>query len=312
MNAIFFDPDMDDATRRQALYDGQLLVYSPRPSFLALCDIAREMSEQAFGARDPRHAQHACRSRSTRAILAELKPKFIHHPKVKALMQAMLRDFGCDPARDVLRRPAAADVDRRRLPDVGHRLRVPPPSRHVVLGARSTRSTGGCPSTTIEPEQRDGVPPRATGTGRSRTGRATTTTPSGTAVSRASAAQHIKSDTRPQPRPEEPVEMDPQVRLICAPGGVILFSGAHLHSTGAEHVRLDPVQHRLPDRPSRTTSGSAAAPPTSTPPAPARRWATTCAIADLAHLPGDLIETYEREPSATTFVAAGMPSEARG
>ena len=27
MNAIYLDPQMDDATRRQALYDGQLIVY---------------------------------------------------------------------------------------------------------------------------------------------------------------------------------------------------------------------------------------------------------------------------------------------
>lgn len=29
MNAIFFDPEMDDAARRAALYVGQLIVYSP-------------------------------------------------------------------------------------------------------------------------------------------------------------------------------------------------------------------------------------------------------------------------------------------
>src|SRR5262249_30892222 len=49
--------------------------------------------------------------------------------------------------------------------------------------------------------------------------------------SRHSAAQHIKTDTRKQPRPEETVELDPQVRLICPAGGIIAFSGAHLHST---------------------------------------------------------------------------------
>jgi hypothetical protein len=48
---------------------------------------------------------------------------------------------------------------------------------------------------------------------------------------RRTAAQHIKSDTRDQPRPEEPIALEPQIRLLPRPGGLILFSGAQLHST---------------------------------------------------------------------------------
>ena len=49
--------------------------------------------------------------------------------------------------------------------------------------------------------------------------------------SRASAAKQIKTDTRKQPHAEEPMELDPQLRLVCKVGGIILFSGAHMHST---------------------------------------------------------------------------------
>lgn len=49
--------------------------------------------------------------------------------------------------------------------------------------------------------------------------------------SRANAAQHIKTDTRPQPKPLEPLELDPQIRLVTEPGGAILFSAAQMHST---------------------------------------------------------------------------------
>jgi hypothetical protein len=48
---------------------------------------------------------------------------------------------------------------------------------------------------------------------------------------RRDAAQHIKTDTRKQPKPQEPIELDPQVRLITGPGGVVLFSAAQMHST---------------------------------------------------------------------------------
>jgi hypothetical protein len=46
-----------------------------------------------------------------------------------------------------------------------------------------------------------------------------------------SAAQHIKTDPRDQPKPEEPVQLHPQVRVVPEVGGVMLFSGNQLHST---------------------------------------------------------------------------------
>ena len=49
--------------------------------------------------------------------------------------------------------------------------------------------------------------------------------------SRKNAAQHIKTDTRVQPHAEEPIELDPQVRLITPVGGATVFSAAQLHST---------------------------------------------------------------------------------
>jgi hypothetical protein len=51
------------------------------------------------------------------------------------------------------------------------------------------------------------------------------------AISGPNVAQLIKEDTRPLPRPVEPVELDPQIRLICPVGGIILFSAAQLHSS---------------------------------------------------------------------------------
>jgi hypothetical protein len=48
---------------------------------------------------------------------------------------------------------------------------------------------------------------------------------------RPNASQFLKEDPRPLPRPIEPVEMEPQIRPICAPGGIIAFSGAQLHSS---------------------------------------------------------------------------------
>jgi hypothetical protein len=34
-----------------------------------------------------------------------------------------------------------------------------------------------------------------------------------------------------QPRAEEPLELDSQIRIVTPVGGILVFSGAHMHST---------------------------------------------------------------------------------
>jgi ectoine hydroxylase-related dioxygenase (phytanoyl-CoA dioxygenase family) len=115
--------------------------------------------------------------------------------------------------------------------------------------------------------------------------------------SRKNAAQHIATDTRKQPRPEEPVELDPQVRLICPPGGLILFSGAHLHSTvpntsGRTRYSIDFRTVHLDD--ARANQGA--------PNVDSACTGTTMGdylrCTDLAHLPADLIGRYNTPPLA--------------
>jgi hypothetical protein len=48
---------------------------------------------------------------------------------------------------------------------------------------------------------------------------------------RKTAAQHVKTDTRKQPRPEEPLDPDPQIRVIPPVGSILIFSAAQMHST---------------------------------------------------------------------------------
>lgn len=301
MNAIFFDPDMDDATRRQALYDGQLIVYSPRPTSLALSEFAREMSEQAFGSQDPRQAQHTMPVEEYAATLANLKPKFIHHPKVKTLMQTMLRDLGCDPEETYF------DVPRLRTATAGGYLTSGiayafHPHRDTWYSAPFNQINWWMPVYDIEPNNAMAFHLRYWDRPL-QNGSRDYNYAEWNRVSRVSAAQHIKTDTRPQPKPEEPVEMDPQVRLICRAGGVILFSGAHLHSTvpnTSDHTRfsIDFRTVNLEDVRDRRGARNVDSACTGT------TMGDYLRITDLAHLPSDLIESYDRAPSAATLVAA--------
>jgi hypothetical protein len=51
------------------------------------------------------------------------------------------------------------------------------------------------------------------------------------AVGRKEAAKYITVDLRKQPGPRDVINLEPQIRIVCPIGGVILFSGAQMHST---------------------------------------------------------------------------------
>jgi hypothetical protein len=75
MNAVFVDSQVDE--RRKLLYEGQLFVYSPTPSSLALSDFAQKLSGEALAPHDPKTAQFDLAPEKFASILEVLKPKFI-------------------------------------------------------------------------------------------------------------------------------------------------------------------------------------------------------------------------------------------
>ncbi len=48
---------------------------------------------------------------------------------------------------------------------------------------------------------------------------------------RKQAGAIVKKETRNQPRPTEPLEIEPDVRVVTPVGGTLMFSAAQLHST---------------------------------------------------------------------------------
>src|SRR5262245_41204636 len=99
VKAIVYDPRLDDDGRREQLYREAVLVYSPLSSSLRFCEFAREMVQEAFGDVDPRWAQHSMPVERYAEILAKLKPAFIHHPRAKVYIRALLDELGCDPEK---------------------------------------------------------------------------------------------------------------------------------------------------------------------------------------------------------------------
>jgi hypothetical protein len=114
MNAVFFDSKMSDDTRRRCLFSGQLFVFLPSQSSLELCRLARQMAQEAFGSLDPQLAQFSLPAEQYVAILADLKPRFIHHPTCKELLPRILGELGCDLEKTYCDVP---ECGRRRMGD---------------------------------------------------------------------------------------------------------------------------------------------------------------------------------------------------
>src|SRR5574340_711376 len=114
---IYVDAKVDDEVRRQELYQGSVFTYAPSPSSLKLCKLAHELIEEAFHPLDPLHVQESLPVEKCVEILAELKPRFIHHPKSKECIQGMLAERGCDLERTYF------DVPRMRTAFPGEYLK---------------------------------------------------------------------------------------------------------------------------------------------------------------------------------------------
>ncbi|MFC4908717.1 hypothetical protein [Actinomadura gamaensis] len=220
---------MDDDTRRGLLFQGELFVYSATPASLALVEFARKLIAEAFGDRDPELAQHEMEVGEFAALLAELKPRFIHHPRCQVLLPALLEEMGCDPALTYF------DVPRLRTSTSNDYLTTGisyafHPHRDCWYSAPFNQVNWWIPVFEVVPENAMAFHPRYFDRP-VKNGSARYDYAEWNRTSRRTAAQHIGTDTREQPKPEEPVELDPQIRVVPEPGGTLIFSGAQFHST---------------------------------------------------------------------------------
>jgi hypothetical protein len=116
-------------------------------------------------------------------------------------------------------------------------------------------------------------------------------------TSRFSAASQINQDTRVQPKPQEPMELDPQLRVIAPVGGVLIFSAAQMHSsvpntTGKTRFSIDFRTVEIDD--ARDFRGA--------PNIDSECTGTTMNDylrgSDLSHVPAALVEAYNPGPGA--------------
>jgi len=228
MVEIFRDAALDDDSRRQRLYAGDLFLYSPRVASRALCELGREMLEEAFAPHDPRAIHHHISAEETAAILSKLKPAFIHHPRCKELIPEVLASVGCDVDLvyfDVPRMRSAYPSDYL-TSGIAYAFH---PHRDTWYSAPQCQINWWLPIYPITAENGLAFYPKYFDKPIANNSEVYNYY-RWNAVSRGTASQHIRTDTRVQPKPQEPVS-GPVITPLPEPGGMILFSGAQLHAT---------------------------------------------------------------------------------
>jgi hypothetical protein len=229
VNTIYFDANYPDQTRRKHLFNGQLLAFSPRQSVQALCRFADELIRDAFGPLEPRMAQHTLPVDEYVKILAQLKPKFINHTIAKQLVRAILEEMGCDLEKTYfdLPRLRTATSDNYLKSGIAYAFH---PHRDTWYAAPLCQVNWWLPVYEIESDNAMAFHPKYWKTPVAN-GSRDLNYYEYVATARKDAAKYVKADTRKQPHPLEPIEVEPQLRVITPVGGMLLFSAAQLHST---------------------------------------------------------------------------------
>lgn len=229
-NTVYYDAQMTDDERRAALFDGQLCVYSPTKSSLAFIEFVRKLIEETFGPHDPEKAQFDLPVEEYAGLLTKLKPTFIHHPASKAYLQTLLREMGCDLNKTYF------DVPKMRSSTSSNYLTTGiayawHPHRDTWYSAPSCQINWWIPIYDFQSDNGMAFHPRYWNKPVKNSSKGYNYYEWNQKHRGDHVGRLLKEDPRPLPKPTQSIDIDPQIRLIVPPGGIILFSGAQLHSS---------------------------------------------------------------------------------
>lgn len=304
MTTIHFDAWTDDPSRRERLYEGDLFVYGATPETLAFKDFTAAMVEDAFGGRDPETAQYDMAVEDYARLLGELKPRFIHHPESKTHIQNILTRFGCDAAATFFEVPKlrSSTSDGYLTAGIAYAWH---PHRDTWYSAPQCQINWWMPVYDILPGNCMAFHTAQWGKSIHNSSQGYNYYEWNRKYRGQGVAQHINSDPRPLPKPLEPIAADDDHRIIVPPGGLILFSAAHLHSsvanmTGRTRFSIDFRTVASPDLQARAGAANVDSACTGT---VLREYMSA---RDLSRVPDDLVGLYEDGTEAAgpaTFAA---------
>jgi hypothetical protein len=229
MTAIYFDRRIEDDARRTALYNGDLFVYSPSAASIQLVELARNLLVDAFGGHCPRTAQQHYDVKDYAQILSKVKPTFIHHPEAKRILPEIFANLGGDLEQIYFEVPKMRSSTSNGYLTTGIAYAFHP-HRDTWYSAPMCQVNWWMPIYDIEAGNAMAFHPEYFGRG-VRNDSDTYDIQRWNETSRFNAAQHIGKDTRKQPHPQEDVRLEPSIVVVTPPGGLLLFSASHLHSS---------------------------------------------------------------------------------
>ena len=92
--SIFVDLDVPADELRQTLYEGNLIILTQLPAVRSLVEYTREQLAELFSPYDPEHAHEYFDKVEMARMLGAWKPKFIHSGRSKDLVRQIIRDAG--------------------------------------------------------------------------------------------------------------------------------------------------------------------------------------------------------------------------
>lgn len=229
MTTLYTNPQTNDEFIRERMYDGDIFVLPPNDATHAFGDHARHMIAEAFGNIDPLTAQFEMSVEDYVKIVAPLKPRFIHHPETRKLIQKVVESFGAELDKTYLDVPRLRMVtsDAYLTTGVGFAHHA---HRDTWYAAPMQQLNWWMPLYPITRENTLAFHPHYWNTP-IKNGSPNFDYYEWNAL-RANVAKFTGNDTRFQPKAEEELPMlEPELRTVCEPDGIVLFSGAHLHST---------------------------------------------------------------------------------
>jgi hypothetical protein len=295
-HSILIDPGLNDRERRLELYAGQLVVYTESPAARAFADFTRGLIEEAFAPLEPRTAQHSLPVERFAQILSDLKPKFIHHELSKRYLRELLEERGCDLGRTYFDVPRlrSSTSDGYLTSGIAYAWH---PHRDTWYSAPGCQLNWWFPVYEITSDNAMAFHPEYFTQAVANTSAGYNYYAWNQQHRGGHVAGYTKADPRPLPRASEPMRLDPQVRLVVPVGGLILFSGAQMHSSvpntsGVTRYSIDFRTVNIDDARGRVGAPNVDSACTGT------TMRDYLRATDLEHLPEEVIQLYDDETRA--------------
>jgi hypothetical protein len=224
---VHTDPAMSAAAVRELLYRGEFVVCTGLPAVGEFVDHARARLSELFEPHDPEHAHAHFNAEQLAGMLGVWKPRFIHDPRSKELVQLIIEQAGFSATETYFDVPKPRTAFPAGSLNTGIAFAFPW-HRDIWYSAPAQQINWWLPIFPVSADNAMSFDPR-------QFDRPTENDSDRFDYYRNNAARHttakqVATETQARPRALRH-EADNDLIVLPAPGSVLLFSGAQLHRT---------------------------------------------------------------------------------